>query len=74
MLVLRFSKLYPIASGADLRPGTIALYFSVGGTVVITQGSDTTSVVGVAGSTVETGVIDSITSITAATVLGCLGR
>jgi hypothetical protein len=74
MLVLRFSQLYAMANAAALRPGTVALHFNTGGTVVMVQNGETVTLVGATGTTVETGPIDSITSITTAVLVGCLGR
>jgi hypothetical protein len=74
MLVLRVGDAYPIAGAGACRAGTIGLWFTVAGTVVaVTEGDNTITIGGVAGTFFEC-PLASITSITSATVLGIIGR
>lgn len=65
---------YNLASGGEVRPGTIGLQFSTAGTAVYTTAfGDTVTMTAVVGQSIETGPLASVTTLPANSQ-GIVGR
>jgi hypothetical protein len=68
------STRYPLASLGTVRPGTIGLQFSTAGAAVFTtEAGDICTMTAVAGQSIETGPLATVTTLPAST-LGIVGR
>ncbi len=74
MLTVAVSTRYPLESAGAVRAGTIGLQFSADGSAVFTtKAGDECTMTAVAGQEIETGPLDTVTTLPAGT-LGIVGR
>lgn len=74
MIVQRALTVYPLASLGTVRSGTIGLIFGAAGAAVFTtKTGDVCTITALAGQEIETGPLDTVTTLPAGT-LGVVGR